>query len=84
MKTTWQLQEAKNRLSELVEQAMTTGAQVITKHGRPAVVVLSASKYAELTQTKPREKLVDILRSCPVPDFTVEKTRGKARRVDLR
>ena len=46
MKTTLQLQEAKNRLSELVEQAMTTGAQVITKHGRPAVVVLSATKYA--------------------------------------
>ncbi len=83
MKTTWQLQEAKNRLSELVEQAMTTGAQFITKHGHPAVVVLSATDYAKLTQAKPREKLVDILQSCPVPDFSVEKTRVKARRVDL-
>ena len=83
MKTTWQLQEAKNRLSELVEQAMTTGAQVITKHGHPAVVVVSAADYAELTQAKPREKLVDILQSCPVPGFSVEKTRGKARRVDI-
>ena len=83
MKTTWQLQEAKNRLSELVEQAMTTGAQVITKHGHPAVVVVSAAVYAELTQAKPREKMEDILQSCPVPGYSVEKTRGKARRVDL-
>lgn len=83
MKTTWQLQEAKNRLSEVVEQAMTSGAQVITKHGQPAVVVVSVSEYAELTQTKNRQKLVDILRSCPVPGFAAEKTRGTARQIDL-
>ncbi len=44
MNTIWQLQEAKNRLSEVVERAVTTGAQLITKHGRPVVVVISAQE----------------------------------------
>ena len=83
MKTVWQLQEAKNRLSEVVERAVTRGAQVITKHGRPVVVVISTEKYEQLTHSRPREKLVDILRRCPVPGFEVEKTRGAARKVDL-
>ncbi len=35
-KGNWQLQEAKNRFSEVVELAMKEGAQTVTKHGRPA------------------------------------------------
>ena len=81
MNTVWQLQEAKNRLSEVVERAVTKGAQVITKHGRPVAVVLSAKEYAKLT--RPREKLVDILRRCPMPGFVIQKTRGQARKTDL-
>ena len=84
MKTVWQLQEAKNRLSEVVDRAVTKGAQVITKHGRPVVVVISAQEYENLTHARPREKLVGILRRCPVPGFVVAKTSGAARKTDLR
>jgi len=83
MSTVWQIQEAKNRLSEVVERAVTKGAQVITKHGRPVVVVISAKEYEKLTRSRPGEKLVDILRRCPVAGFVVEKTRGPARRIEL-
>lgn len=83
MNTVWQLQEAKNRLSEVVDRAVTKGAQVITKHGRPVVVVISAQEYEKLTHGGPREKLVEILRRCPVSGFVVEKTRGPARKTDL-
>ncbi len=83
MNAVWQIQEAKNRLSEVVERAVTTGAQVITKHGRPVVVVISTEEYTKLTKSRPREKLVDILRRCPVPGFAIEKTRGPARKVEL-
>jgi antitoxin Phd len=79
----WQLQEAKNRFSELVERAATSGAQVITKHGRPVAVLLSTDEYEELTHPRGREKLVDILRRCPAPGLVIEKTRGPAREVDL-
>jgi prevent-host-death family protein len=83
MDTVWQLQEAKNRLSEVVERAVTKGAQVITKHGRPVVVVVSAKEYDKLTRSRSGKKLVDILRRCPMPGFAIEKTRGPAREVDL-
>ena len=81
MSTSWQLQEAKNRLSEVVERAVTKGAQVITKHGRPVVFVISAQDYERLT--RPRKRLVDILARCPMPGFVIEKTRGPARKVAL-
>ena len=36
---TWQLQDAKNRFSEVVTRALNEGAQTVTKHGKPAVIV---------------------------------------------
>ena len=36
----WQVQEAKSRLSELMERAVSEGPQVITRHGRPVVQVV--------------------------------------------
>ena len=40
----WQLQEAKARLSELINLAESEGPQQITKHGEPAVVVMSRQR----------------------------------------
>jgi prevent-host-death family protein len=36
----WQLQEAKNRFSEVVSAAQTKGPQTITKHGQPVAMVV--------------------------------------------
>jgi prevent-host-death family protein len=83
MKCTWQVQEAKNRFSEVLARATTAGAQTITRHGRPVAVVLSTEDYQKLKSPKSREKLVDILRRCPAPDLVIEKTRGPARKIDL-
>lgn len=44
----WQLQEAKQRFSELVDRARSEGAQVVTRRGRPVVVVLAVERYREL------------------------------------
>ena len=38
----WQLQEAKAKFSELVQKAIDEGPQTVTRHGKDAVVVLSA------------------------------------------
>ena len=55
----WQLQEAKNSLSEVVQCTLTKGPQVITRHGKPSVVVISVESYERL---KGREvPLVDFL-----------------------
>lgn len=45
---TWQVQEAKQRFSELVERAIKVGPQVVTRHGREVVVVLAIEEYRKL------------------------------------
>ena len=50
---TWQLQEAKDQLSEVIETAQVRGPQMITRHGRPRAVLLSAADYAAMTSQRP-------------------------------
>ena len=59
----WQLQEAKNRLSELVDEALRSGPQVITRRGKEAVVVVSCEHYGRLAS--PPEPLIELLRQAP-------------------
>lgn len=82
-KSTWQLQEAKSRFSELVETVLLNGAQTVTKHGKPAVVVISAEEYRK--QSKPRRSLAEALRSCPVELGPLMEKRKKrvARNIKL-
>lgn len=79
----WPLQDAKNRLSELVRKARDEGPQVITLHGREAVVVVSASEYAR--RTRPRGSLAEFLRKSPLAGtaLDVERSRDTGRRVRL-
>ncbi len=46
MAAVWQVQEAKNRHSELLERAVHEGPQVITRHGRPVAKVVSLDPAA--------------------------------------
>lgn len=50
MGAVWQVQEAKNRFSEMIEQALTQGPQVITRHGRAVARVVSADQVTHITQ----------------------------------
>jgi prevent-host-death family protein len=59
----WQLQEAKSRFSELVDTVIAKGAQTVTKHGKPAVVVISAEEYQR--SLAPRKSLASALQACP-------------------
>lgn len=55
----WQLQEAKQKLSRLVDRAISEGPQIITRHGAEAAVVLSVAAYRRLTaQARPSLKRV--------------------------
>ena len=44
---TWSVQDAKNRFSEVVNAARRK-PQTVTKHGKPAVVVVAADEYKRL------------------------------------
>jgi prevent-host-death family protein len=79
----WQLQEAKNRLSELVRKARDEGPQVITVHGADAAVVMSAEQYARLSRRK--GTLVDFLRRSPLvgEELDLTRSRDRGRSVDV-
>jgi antitoxin Phd len=47
----WSLQDAKARFSHLVESALHGRAQHVTRHGKPAVVVLAESDYIALQRS---------------------------------
>jgi antitoxin Phd len=40
MQHTWQIQEAKNRFSELVDLSLSEGPQIVTRHGKPVVQIV--------------------------------------------
>lgn len=78
----WQLQEAKQRFSELVARARSEGPQRVTKHGRDAVVVVAAEEYDRLAGEEP--DLLAFIRSAP--DFgllELERARDRGRELDL-
>lgn len=74
--TRWQLQDAKNRLSEVVRKAAAEGPQVITLRGDDAVVVVAADEYARLTR-KPDDSLVDFLRKSPLGGIDLDLARSR-------
>lgn len=80
---TWQLKDAKARLSELVRLAEREGPQKVTLHGRPAAVVLSAAEYDRLSGPKP--SFVDFMQASPLAgvDLELERDRSPAREIDL-
>ena len=49
----WQIQQAKQRFSELVRRALSEGPQVVTRHGEPTVVVVAAEEYQRLRRQPP-------------------------------
>ncbi|MDP2794158.1 MAG: type II toxin-antitoxin system Phd/YefM family antitoxin [Sulfurisoma sp.] len=50
MHSEWQLQEAKNGLSQLIREAVGGAPQHVTLHGKPVAVVVSAVEYERLTK----------------------------------
>ena len=75
MNRAWQLQEAKNKFSNLVECAQKEGPQVVTKHGKEAVVVLSADDYRKLA--RPKINLHQFLRKSPLAGLDLDLSRDK-------
>lgn len=49
---TWQLQDAKNKFSEVVETTLANGPQIISRRGKNTVVLLSYADYERLSTKK--------------------------------
>ncbi len=81
---TWQVQDAKQRFSELVQRALDEGPQFVTRRGKVAVVVVAAKEYEHLTGATSGSDFKSFLASAP--DFTLleldASTRDMPRPVD--
>lgn len=64
----WQLQQAKNHFSEVVERAIKEGPQTVTKHGKDAVVIVSADQFrrGSVTGSTQRQSLAEFLLQSPL------------------
>jgi prevent-host-death family protein len=78
----WQVQEAKTRLSEVIEEATRKGPQIITRHGAERAVILSIAEYRALTAQKPDFRAY-LLGGPRVDNFDVTRDRDTGREVDL-
>lgn len=78
----WQLQEAKQKFSQLVRRAIEEGPQTVTRHGEEAVVVMSANEFRRMTGKKPDLKEV-LLSGPPLDDLELERSQELPREIDL-
>ncbi len=72
----WQVQEAKARLSDLLRDAARAGPQQITVRGRAAAVVLSTEEFQRLSGRKP--SLAAFLRDSPLASVTLDLERDRS------
>jgi prevent-host-death family protein len=79
----WTLQDAKNRFSTVVDAALAGTPQEVTRRGKPAVVIMSASEYHQLLAEAQRARgsFVGHLLAFPVED--VERAKVEPRPVDF-
>ena len=78
----WQLQEAKNKLSHLIEVAMSGNPQMITKRGEDAVVLLGIKDYIKLQGTKKSFKKL-LLEGVKVDDLEITRSKSGNRELEL-
>ena len=80
MKHEWQLQEAKNKLSAVIQNAINE-PQTITVRGIPTVVVMSVNEYNALI--KPKKKLTKFFQDSPLSELEIERISDYGRDIDL-
>jgi antitoxin Phd len=81
---TWSIQDAKNRFSEVVEAARRK-PQTVTKHGKPAVVVVAADEYDRLhkLQQLKAPSFAEMLLAMPQGDVEFERLNAAPRDIEF-
>jgi antitoxin Phd len=79
MKRAWQLQEAKNKLSQVLQEALEHGPQIITKRGVEVGILLSYAEYRKMIASQ--KKLSAFFRDSPLVGVELDLHRDRS---DLR
>jgi prevent-host-death family protein len=75
-RSSWRLQDAKARFSELVRMAHSDGPQHVTLHGRDAVVVVDVDEFNRLKGARTGALLIDALQGSPHREIEIEPRRA--------
>ena len=80
----WQMQEAKQHLSEVVRLAQ-ADPQRLTLRGEPCAWIISDKDYLRLTKQDVTESIVDFFQRSPHRDIElkIERRKDLPRKVDL-
>ena len=78
-----QLQEAKQCFSAVAEKAAQGTPQLVTKHGKPFVIIVSAKDWRK--GREPERGIWDVLRACPadLSELSIVRDKDVARKVAL-
>lgn len=80
----WQVQEAKQKFSEVIRNAKTDGPQIVTRHGEEDVVIIDINEYRKLTGQS--MDLMDYLVTGPKfddLDSEIARSSEPTRKIDL-
>jgi prevent-host-death family protein len=80
---TWSVADAKARLSEVIDRALSDGPQTITRKGRRAVIVVSAEEWER--KTRRRGNLAEFFAASPLrgSGLEIERTKDGPRDIEL-
>lgn len=75
MKNVWQLQEAKAKLSKVINEAIKHGPQIITRHGIETALLISINDYKHIS--KKELKISQFFKSSPLYNVELDIQRSK-------
>lgn len=78
MNDIWQIQDAKNKLSEVIVRALKQGPQLITRHGEKTVVVISYAEFEKLR--KSQGKLSEFFSASPLAGIDLKRDKSLPRK----
>src|SRR5580704_251219 len=84
--TSWQLQAAKARFSEVFRRARSEGPQLITRQGKEGVVMISDEQYDELvSRSRQPKSIVQFFRESPLVgvELNLERDKDDGRDIEL-
>jgi len=74
----WQVQEAKNRFSEVVDLALDEGPQSVTRHGKEVVVIVAKADFDRRKRATGRKgTLLTFLRELSFAGSSIRIERSK-------
>ena len=72
---TWQLKDARANFSTLVNKAISDGPQIVTRHGKKAVVVVSLEEW--MRRERHRGDLIEFFANSPLREEAIEIKRQR-------